>query len=88
MFRPFPTEEIKEVLEKASKVAVIDKNISFGMGGVLYNNIRATTNADAHGFIAGLGGRDITPTFLREIIEKTKNPTGEVEWIGLKKEEL
>ena len=88
VFRPFPTEEIKEVLEKASKVAVIDKNISFGMGGVLYNNIRATTNANAHGFIAGLGGRDITPSFIREIIEKTKNPTGEVEWIGLKKEEL
>ena len=88
VFRPFPTEEIKEVLEKASKVAVIDKNISFGMGGVLYNNIRATTNANAHGFIAGLGGGDITPSFIREIIEKTKNPTGEVEWIGLKKEEL
>ncbi|MFA0834642.1 MAG: pyruvate synthase subunit PorA [Methanobacterium formicicum] len=88
VFRPFPKEEIKEVLEKASKVAVLDKNISFGMGGVLYNNIKATTNANAYGFIAGLGGRDITPHYVKEILEKTKNPTGEVEWIGLKKEEL
>jgi pyruvate ferredoxin oxidoreductase alpha subunit len=88
VFRPFPREEIKEVLEKASKVAVIDKNISFGMGGVLYNNIKATTNANVHGFIAGLGGRDITPEYINEILDKTKNPTGKVEWIGLKKEEL
>lgn len=88
VFRPFPVDELKEVLEKASKVAVLDKNISFGMGGVLYNNIKAKTNADAYGFIAGLGGRDITPEYVREIVAKTKNPTREVEWIGLKKEEV
>jgi pyruvate ferredoxin oxidoreductase alpha subunit len=87
VFRPFPREEIKEVLERASKVAVLDKNISFGMGGVLYNEIKAKTNADAYGFIAGLGGRDITPEYVKEIVNKTKNPTREVEWIGLKKEE-
>jgi pyruvate ferredoxin oxidoreductase alpha subunit len=88
VFRPFPQKELKEVLEKASRVAVLDKNISFGMGGVLYNNIKAKTNADAYGFIAGLGGRDITPEYIREIVAKTKNPTHEIEWIGLKKEEV
>ena len=88
VFRPFPREEIKEVLEKASKVAVLDKNISFGMGGVLYNEIKAKTSADAYGFIAGLGGRDITPEYIREIVNKVKNPAREVEWIGLKKEEV
>ncbi len=88
VYRPFPREEIKEVLEKGSKVAVIDKNISFGMGGVLYNNIKAKTNAEVYGFIAGLGGRDITTEYVREIVEKTKNPTREIEWIGLKKEEV
>lgn len=88
VFRPFPVEELKEVLEKASKVAVLDKNISFGMGGVLYNNIKAKTNANAYGFIAGLGGRDITTDYVREIVTKTKNPTKDIEWIGLKKEEV
>ncbi len=88
VYRPFPREEIKEVLENGSKVAVIDKNISFGMGGVLYNNIKAKTNAEVYGFIAGLGGRDITTEYVREIVEKTKNPTREIEWIGLKKEEV
>jgi pyruvate ferredoxin oxidoreductase alpha subunit len=88
VFRPFPQEEMKEVLEKASKVAVMDKNISFGIGGVLYNDIKAKTDANAYGFIIGLGGRDITPDHVKEIVEKTKNPAREVEWIGLKKEEL
>ena len=88
VFRPFPREEIKQVLENGSKVAVIDKNISFGMGGVPYNNIKAKTNAEAYGFIAGLGGRDITTEYVREIVEKTKNPTREIEWIGLKTEEV
>jgi pyruvate ferredoxin oxidoreductase alpha subunit len=88
VFRPFPVDEIKEVVEKASKVAVLDKNISFGMGGVLYNNIKAKTNANAYGFIAGLGGRDITTDYVREIVAKTKNPTNDIEWIGLKKEEV
>lgn len=88
VFRPFPQEEIVKVLGKASKVAVLDKNVSFGMGGVVYNEIKSKTNADAYGFIAGLGGRDITPEHIREIIAKTKNPTREVEWIGLKKEEV
>lgn len=88
VFRPFPVKELKEVLEKASKVAVLDKNISFGMGGVLYNNIKAKTNANAYGFIAGLGGRDITTDYVREIVTKTKNPTKDIEWIGLKKEEV
>ena len=88
VYRPFPWEDIKEVLEKASRVAVLDKNISFGIGGVLYNEIKAKTNADAYGFIAGLGGRDITPEYVKEIVAKAKNPTREVEWIGLKKEEV
>jgi pyruvate ferredoxin oxidoreductase alpha subunit len=88
VFRPFPVDELKEVLEKASQVAVLDKNISFSMGGVLYNNIKAKTNANAYGFIAGLGGRDITPEYVREIVAKAKNPTNDIEWIGLKKEEV
>lgn len=88
VFRPFPRDAIKEVLQNASKVAVLDKNISFGIGGVLYNEIKAQMDVDAYGFIVGLGGRDITPDHIKEIIDKTKTPTRNVEWIGLRKEEL
>jgi len=88
VFRPFPVEEIREALKDASKVAVIDKNISFGIGGVLYSNIKAKTDADAYGFIIGLGGRDIKPSSIIDVIEKTKNPQSDVQWIGIKEEEL
>ncbi|KAF5069001.1 Pyruvate synthase subunit PorA [anaerobic digester metagenome] len=88
VFRPFPVEEIREALKGASKVAVIDKNISFGIGGVLYSNIKAKTDADAYGFIIGLGGRDIKPSSIIDVIEKTKNPQNDVQWIGIKEEEL
>ena len=89
VFRPFPEEEIHDALKGASKVGVIDKNISFGVGGVLYNNIKAKMcDIDSYGFILGLGGRDITPSTIKEVVEKTKNPTKDVQWIGLKEEEL
>ncbi len=88
VFRPFPTEEIYDAIKGAKKVGVLDKNISFSVGGVLHNEIRAKMDIDAHGFIVGLGGRDIKPTHISEIVEKTKNTTKHSEWIGLNQEEL
>jgi pyruvate ferredoxin oxidoreductase alpha subunit len=87
-FRPFPKEEIKEAIKNAEKVAVLDKNISFSIGGVLFNEIKAKLNVEAYNFIVGLGGRDITPDHIIEIINKTKNPKTDTNWIGLKKEEI
>ncbi|MCC7557780.1 MAG: pyruvate ferredoxin oxidoreductase, partial [Methanobacteriaceae archaeon] len=58
VFRPFPDKEIYEALKNADKIAVLDKNVSFGIGGVLFNEIKAKMDVDAYGFIVGLGGRD------------------------------
>ncbi|MDR3223337.1 MAG: pyruvate ferredoxin oxidoreductase [Methanobrevibacter sp.] len=83
-YRPFPVEEIKEALKNVKKVGVLDKNISFGIGGALYTDIKAKTDIEAYNFIVGLGGRDINPKEVDEIIEKTKNPVKDISWIGLK----
>ena len=88
VFRPFPQEEIQKALKEASQVAVLDKDISFGVGGALYNDIKAKMNINAYGFIVGLGGRDITPQHIIEIINKSKNPITDIQWIGLKEEEI
>jgi len=88
VFRPFPHDEIREALKGASQVAILDKNISFGVGGALYNDIKAKMDVNAYGFIVGLGGRDIRPQHIIEIINKTKNPTTDVQWIGLIEEEI
>jgi pyruvate ferredoxin oxidoreductase alpha subunit len=85
VYRPFPVEYIKKAIANAAKIAVIDKNISFGVGGALYNDIKAKIDTDAYDFIIGLGGRDITPEHIDEIVEKTKNPVKDINWIGLKK---
>lgn len=93
MFRPFPMEEIKEALKGVEKVGVIDRNISFGHGGIFAQEIRSTfCNEDERpivfGFITGLGGRDVTPAVIEEIIHYTLNksrPEKEILWIDLKR---
>jgi len=94
MFRPFPAEIIRRHLGSACKVAVVDRNFSFGAGGIFAQEIRAAlcnlgTRPQVFGFIAGLGGRDITPQTLTEIYNETKKssaPTKESIWIGLNQE--
>jgi pyruvate ferredoxin oxidoreductase alpha subunit len=93
MFRPFPMEEIKRVLKGVEKVGVIDRNISFGHGGIFAQEIRSTfCNEDekprVFAFIMGLGGRDVTPEAIEEAIHFTldnRHPKDEIIWIGLKK---
>jgi pyruvate ferredoxin oxidoreductase alpha subunit len=82
-FRPFPKEALKEAVKDA-KLAVLDKDISFSVGGALYTDVKTSVNNETYGYILGLGGRDITPDNIEETIEKTENPTNDVEWIGLK----
>jgi pyruvate ferredoxin oxidoreductase alpha subunit len=97
-FRPFPTPEIIESLSRFKAVGVIDRDYSLGSplhGGVLFNEVRSTMySSDARvpivGFVAGLGGREITLRATREmfdIIEKaaeegTKGQ--EIHWIGVR----
>jgi pyruvate/2-oxoacid:ferredoxin oxidoreductase alpha subunit len=94
MFRPFPADIIRRHLGSARKIAVVDRNFSFGAGGIFAQEIRAALcklalRPQVFGFIAGLGGRDITPQTLTEIYHKTKKssaPTEESIWIGLNQE--
>jgi len=91
MFRPFPTDLIREHLGHVQKIAVVDRNFSFGASGIFAQEIRAALcNTHNHppvfGYITGLGGRDVTPEILTEIYWKTKNsaaPKDESVWVGL-----
>jgi pyruvate/2-oxoacid:ferredoxin oxidoreductase alpha subunit len=91
LFRPFPVEEVRKALGGAKKIAVIDRNFSFGASGIFAQEVRAALcNAPDHapvfGYIAGIGGRDVTPEILEEIYWKTKHnalPERESVWIGL-----
>jgi len=91
MFRPFPVEEVRRALKDVRKVAVIDRNFSFGASGIFAQETRAALcNVPGHppvfGYIAGLGGRDVTTSVLSDIYYRTKTsnvPATESIWVGL-----
>lgn len=97
LFRPFPVEEVRRYLSQVEKVAVIDRNIGFGHGGIFAQEIKSALynlgldggpRPPLFGFIAGLGGRDITPEVIEEIIDYAlwhDRPEGEIIWIGVKR---
>jgi len=90
LFRPFPREEIVKALSHVSKVAVLDRALSFGTMGALYSDV---TSAFVHAerrptfvnYIYGLGGRDTTTEQLAQVFEelKTAQPGG-LRYIGLR----
>jgi pyruvate ferredoxin oxidoreductase alpha subunit len=78
LFRPLPAEQIRTLLTGRRAVAVIDQNISMGMGGVLHSEITSTLygvkNAPpvVASYIGGLGGRDISQQEFFQMIEEIK----------------
>ena len=86
-FRPFPQEEILK-LGKQADLIVIDRNISVGFEGALFSEIKASlydkADAKVYGFIAGLGGKDVTYTDIEIICKKAiKGKVNDCEWYGL-----
>jgi pyruvate ferredoxin oxidoreductase alpha subunit len=78
LLRPFPAEQLLRVLRGKQGAAVIDQNISMGMGGVLHAELAAAlygkpqAPAILTSFIGGLGGRDISPEEFFEIAAVTR----------------
>jgi len=86
--RPFPEEEIKIAFSKAKNIAVLEKAVSMGFGGILAGEIRSalsTTNtgASVSNFIIGLGGRDITQKDIVNIVDKTLSGPVENEFVNI-----
>ncbi|NJF25821.1 pyruvate synthase subunit PorA [Thermococcus sp. Bubb.Bath] len=98
VYRPFPTEEVRELAKKAKVLALLEKNITFSVGGALFQDFsRALINEKEKpiilDFILGLGGRDVTFQNLDEVLEISRKALNgekvdEVNWIGLRKEIL
>ena len=75
MFRPFPAEMLKPVLEGRKAIAVLDRSASFGgWGGPVFTEIRSamygvSNPAPIHNWIYGLGGRDFELGHTAEVID-------------------
>jgi len=77
LLRPFPRERIRNMLAGKKGVAVIDQNLSLGMGGILHAEISSALYGVAGsqpivaGFIGGLGGRDISAEEFYQMANET-----------------
>ncbi len=85
--RPFPREEIRELIMNAKLGIVFDRSISFGSYGPLFEDVAASIANDKRegklvNIVAGLGGVNVTSEDFVKIIEKNINKfesEGEVE---------
>jgi pyruvate ferredoxin oxidoreductase alpha subunit len=74
-YRPFPIMEIRQVANHCKAIGVLDRDIAYGTGGILYQDIaralyNANTKAPLLNFVLGLGGRDITKNTIKSCFGK------------------
>ncbi|HNB04379.1 MAG TPA: pyruvate ferredoxin oxidoreductase [Thauera aminoaromatica] len=70
-FRPFPLAAVRNALEAAKRVVVLEKSLAVGIGGIVSTNVRmALSGLHLHGYtvVAGLGGRAITRASLHRML--------------------
>jgi pyruvate ferredoxin oxidoreductase alpha subunit len=60
---------------------VIDRDYSFGFGGVIAGSVRAKTGIEPYSVIAGLGGQEVTYNDIAGFV-RDRRP-GEETWFGV-----
>ena len=71
-FRPFPLSAMREALERAKRVVVLEKCLAVGLGGIVSDGVRKSLSGivlKGYTVIAGLGGRAITRASLAQLFE-------------------
>jgi pyruvate ferredoxin oxidoreductase alpha subunit len=72
-YRPSPLAAIREAVQHAKRVVVVEKSLAVGLGGILATDVRmALSGLNLHGYtvIAGLGGRPILKSSLHALFER------------------
>ena len=75
LFRPLPVEAIRACYAGKQHIAVIDRNISLGLGGVLWSETRSLADPGAvmQNYVAGLGGGDVRPEHIVAMLDDLKS---------------
>ena len=74
-YRPWPKDALLKALSSAKQVAVIERGASFGAGGVMTPEVKETLYdagkvIPVSGYCVQLGGREVPPDGIREIIDR------------------
>jgi pyruvate ferredoxin oxidoreductase alpha subunit len=77
LWRPFPFAELRRAVKDADTLIVLDRALSFGLGGPVASEVRSALypmekKPKVVSFIGGLGGRDITVAGFEEIVKRGK----------------
>lgn len=76
LFRPFPSELVREALSGCTSVAVLDRAMSFGSRGPLYAEVTEAlygSGVSLQNYVFGLGGRDLFPADIRQVFKNLSN---------------
>lgn len=78
LWRPFPFDEFKKASLKAKQLVVIDRAISLGgPGGVVASEVKSAIYGEeprpsVYNFVAGISGRDVTPSDFIKMVDKAE----------------
>jgi pyruvate ferredoxin oxidoreductase alpha subunit len=84
--RPFPAEELAEACKGLESIGVMEKDISLGANGALYDEVKAALynlekRPKISGFVAGIGGRDINLNDMEIVLKKIKSGKEGTDWV-------
>lgn len=77
LIRPLPKAHLRRLAARVKGIAVVDQNLSPGLGGVLYSELAGAlydlpTRPMLVSYVGGLGGRDIKEGELARMIDEVK----------------
>jgi pyruvate ferredoxin oxidoreductase alpha subunit len=84
-YRPFPAEALRNSLKNAKRIIVVEKSLAVGIGGILSREVELTMkgcDVDVITVVAGLGGRNITKSMLKECFNKKSHE--KITFLGLR----
>ena len=94
LFRPFPDDEVRRLAATVDRIGVMDRSYTFGRMGPAATEVSAALYTGSHrpavtSFLAGIGGRDVTPQEVRRIFDTLlSDAPATTHWEDLEEEEV
>ena len=82
LWRPFPFDDFKKATLRAKQLVVIDRAMSVGACGPVASEVKAALygkddRPSIYNFVAGISGRDVTPSDFVKMVDKAEIEIGE-----------
>ncbi len=93
LFRPFPVHELRTLGRTVDRLGVVDRSYTFGGLGAVATEVRSALyglprEPLVSSFLAGIGGRDVTPGMVRRMFEALlMGEPPRVSWMDLEPEQ-